>query len=195
MALFETQTPLGRVACTVIDEVQAPRLQAFFEANPEYFRTVYGRIAKPTEAHEQLHDLPPPEMPYADRWVLAFDDERGRMVAMGGVLADFLAEGVWHIGLFIVASDLHGTGIGRAVHDALASWMRARGARWIRLGVVVGNVKAERFWERMGYREVRRRLRVAFDDGPRDLRVMVKPLDGASLEGYLERVARDRPEG
>ncbi len=64
----------------------------------------------------------------------------------------------------------------------------------MRLGAVVGNARAEAFWLRMGYVEVKRRA--AVDTGGRlnDLRVMVKPLAvGVTLADYLDKVARDRP--
>ena len=106
----------------------------------------------------------------------------------------YLAEGVWHIGLFIVATSLHGSGTAQALYAELESWMRARGGRWARLGVVEGNVRTERFWERMGYVEVRRRLGVEMGNKISTLRVMAKPLGNCTLSEYLGVVARDRPE-
>ena len=71
--------------------------------------------------------------------------------------------------------------------------MVSRGARWLRLGVVQGNARAERFWEKMGYVETRRRLGVEMGTKVHTLRVMAKPL-GGTLEELLERVPRDRPD-
>jgi len=101
---------------------------------------------------------------------------------------------VWHIGLFIVASALHGSGAARAMYGELERWMAARGARWIRLGVVVGNAKGERFWRRQGYVQVRERGPVQMGRRANMLRVLVKPLAAGSVEEYLELVERDRPE-
>jgi ribosomal protein S18 acetylase RimI-like enzyme len=72
--------------------------------------------------------------------------------------------------------------------------MRDNGARWLRLGVVEGNTRAERFWEKQGYVEVRKRGDYPVGERLATLRMMVKlPADG-SLGEYLERVPRDRPE-
>ena len=63
------------------------------------------------------------------------------------VVADLLAEQVWHVGLFIVA-----TGAARQRRAAprstalLERWMVDQGAHWLRLGVVRGSARAERFW-------------------------------------------------
>ena len=71
--------------------------------------------------------------------------------------------------------------------------MIEQGARWLRLGVVRGNARAERFWERCGYVQVRERGPVQMGRKTNLLRVMVKPLAGGTLDEYLALVARDRP--
>ena len=133
-------------------------------------------------------------MPFDRQWMIGFVDEAGRLVAMASILSDFLADGVWHIGLFIVATPLHGTGVSGVLYRHLQDWMNARGARWIRLGAVVGNAKAERFWEKAGYAEVRRRSGVRTGDLTSVVRVFVKPLGDATQDEYLRLVERDRPD-
>jgi ribosomal protein S18 acetylase RimI-like enzyme len=100
---------------------------------------------------------------------------------------------VWHIGLFIVATQAFGTGLAAELHDALLDWARAHGARWMRLGVVAGNERAERFWRRRGYVETRVRDGIAMGARVNSVRVMVRPLDGGRVDDYLGLVARDRP--
>ena len=72
--------------------------------------------------------------------------------------------------------------------------MVEQGAHWIRLGVVVGNARAERFWARCGYVQVRERGPLEMGKKTNMLRVMVKPLAGGSLDAYLSLVERDRPD-
>ena len=136
-------------------------MQAFFDENPDYFLAVNGEPPRPCEAQEEFDDLPPADMSFNERWLIGFTDPAGKLVGFAGVLSDILAARVWHIGIFIVASSLHGTGAASALYDTLERWMAANGAAWIRLGVVEGNVKAERFWRKTGYREVRKRLGIA----------------------------------
>jgi hypothetical protein len=65
----------------------------------------------------------------------------------------------------------------------------------LRLGAVVGNARAERFWPKMGYAEVRRRFDVQTGLKRSTVIVFVKPLgDDHTLADYLQRMARDRPE-
>jgi len=113
---------------------------------------------------------------------------------MASITANLLAPRVWHIGLFIVATSLHGSGTAASLYAGLEAWLKAQGALWIRLGAVVGNTRAERFWERQGYTEVRRRAGTQLGDVTHTVRVFVKPLGTSGLDDYLGLVARDRPE-
>ncbi len=132
-------------------------------------------------------------MPYDKVYVLGFFDSSGQMVAMASVLTDLLAPGVWHVSLFIVATALHGTGTAGLLYERLEEWAKDEGASWLRLGAVVGNLKAERFWEKVGYKEVRR-VTEQLGSMTNTVRVMVKPLGGLDVAKYLREVPRDRPK-
>lgn len=188
--LFETDrhraVELGREHLSV--------LQAFIAANPEYYLETSGAPPLPTQAQEEFdYDLPA-EWTFRKKWVLAFLDADDRVIGMCGLISDLFAPGVWHIGLFVVATTLHGRGTAQKLYRALEAWIHGRGGRWIRLGVVEGYARAERFWERLGYVEVRKRHGVAMGQRTHTVRVMVKPLASDTLSAYLELVARDRPD-
>lgn len=172
---------------------EVPQLQHFFEDNPIYFDAVQGQVPTAEEAQKEFDDLPPPDMPFAERWMLAVADGEGQWVAMASVLSDFIAPGVWHIGLFIVATRLHGTGAAASLYGALEQWMHSRGAQWVRLGAVQGWAKAENFWSKQGYIQVRTRDAIAMGQRVNDVRVMVKPLCSYTLAEYLQHVLRDNP--
>jgi GNAT superfamily N-acetyltransferase len=169
-------------------------VQRFFDANPEYFLTVNGEAPGPEEAKHEFADLPPAGMTYRAMWLLGFFDGEGALVGVATIVGDFLQPYVWHIGLFIVATALHGSGAAHALYRRLERWMVERGARWLRLGVVQGSVRAERFWLRCGYVQVRERGPVTMGRKTNLLRVMAKPLAGGTIDEYLALVERDRPE-
>lgn len=177
-----------------IFEEDLPALQRFFDENPEYFLTVGGERAGPDTALEEFSDRPPAEWPWDGKWLIRFVDDADAIVAVADVISNLLAKGVWHVGLFIVGTRLHGSGAAHDLYRALEAWARQGGARWMRLNVVVGNARAERFWERAGYSEVRQRGGVEIGQRVNVVRVMLKPLADESLPAYLSRVPRDRPE-
>lgn len=166
-------------------------LQEFFVVNPEYFLAVEGGLPGPDAGRKTYESTPPAEWPYDRKWVLGFRDSSGSLVAIADVIANLFAKGVWHVGLYIVATRLHGSGAAREMYESLEAWMKSQGARWSRLGVVVGYARAERFWTRMGYAEVRKRLGIEMGQRTNDIRVMVKPLAGGTMDEYRALVQRD----
>jgi GNAT superfamily N-acetyltransferase len=170
-----------------------PALQRFFEANPEYFIAISGAPPRADEARQEFDDRPPAGMAYSRLWSLRCSQGADPFAGVVFGLSDFLAPQVWHIGLFVVATSLHGSGAAQALYAQLEAWMIGQGARWCRLGAVVGNVRAEHFWQRCGYVEVRQREGIAMGARVHTVRVMVKPFGDATVEGHLQRVARDRP--
>jgi len=177
-----------------LGEDDVPGLQRFFEANPEYFHIVGGEGPGADTAREEFEDRPPAGWPYDRVWLIRFVDNAGDTIGMADVVSNLLAEGVWHIGLFIVATTLHGTGAAKVLYAGLEDWIRRNGARWLRLNVVVGNDRAERFWRSAGYVEVRQREGIEIGQRTNAVWVMTKPLANGPLAEYLQIVARDRPE-
>ena len=195
MAMIERRSADDRWQLRVLGAADMPGLQRFFDGNPEYFLQTHGEPPLPDQAERELADVPPAEMRYREMRLLGFVEVgTGTLDAMATVVVDLIAEHVGHIGLFVVATALHGSGAAQATYAQLERWLRERGARWIRLGVVAGNTRAERFWERSGYVQVRERGPLQMGQRTNLLRVMVKPLAGGALADYLALVERDRPD-
>jgi len=180
-----------------VDAGAAPQVQALFEANPAYFLLTGGEPPGPGLGLEELESRPPEGWPYTAHWSLGFvrPGQGGAAdVWLGLALidTDLLASGVWHIGLFLLATPVHGSGLAPRLYAALEQWAAAQGAGWLRLGVMLGNARAERFWERQGFVELKRRPDIAMGRLRQTVRVMLKPLGAHSVAEHLERVPRDR---
>lgn len=183
------------------DEI--PLLQAFYDANPEYFLTINGVPPPPHLAAVEFDETPPAHLSFGRKWMFGLfepppgraqgDADDGPLAGVVMVLSDLCRAGVWHLGLFVVATRLRGTGAAAAAYAALEGWVRASGARHLRLGVVLGNPRAERFWARQGYHELRRREGVDTGGRVNTVRVMLKPLADEGIEAYLLAMPRDQP--
>ncbi len=169
-------------------------LQAFFDANPGYFQAVKGESAAADEARQEIASEIPAGWPFTERMLLGWVAEDGGLAAMADVVSDLLATGVWHIGLFIVETARHGGGDAAALYGELEDWARRSGAAWMRLGVVEGNDRAQRFWTARGFVVLRSRGGYVMGSRTNVIRTMFKPLRGGSRDEYLALVARDRPE-
>ncbi|WP_268800762.1 GNAT family N-acetyltransferase [Pseudomonas huanghezhanensis] len=179
------------VALPLDDE---PRVQAFFEANPGYFHTCNGEPLTPGEALEKLKGELPEGWEYDRRWIWGYVDRHGDLAALVTVISDLWAPAVWHIAFFIVASSRHGTGEAELIHAEIERWAQQHGAQWMRLAVVQGNHKAERFWAKLGYQQTRTREGIEMGKRINTVRMMIRPLAGRTVQEHLQRVPRDRPE-
>lgn len=187
-------SPIQGLHAVEITAGREPMLQRFFNDNPAYFLAVTGEPARAQEAQEEIDGLPPAGWHFSKKWLIGYADAQDRLVAIADVVADLLAPGVWHIGLFIVATDRHGSGDAQALYRGLEEWAVAHGARWVRLGVVEGNQRAERFWQARGYVQTRTRAGIIMGPRVNAVRLMVKPLGSETLDHYLTLAPRDRPE-
>ncbi len=178
-----------------IDAADADALQRFLEDNPGYSRLVAGRDWLPGEALSELQARPPADWPQGPaRHLAVLDAETGAWRGYLNWVEELLAPGVWHIGLFLIDERHQGKGLAAQVLDAWTAHARRLGADWLRLGVVVGNARAEAFWLRQGFQEVRRRDGVSMGVLTQCVRVMVRPLGAAVLQAYLQAVPRDQPD-
>lgn len=191
-------TPLfrgGGLAARVLRADEVPQLQRLFEADPSYFLAVNGRPPRPDEAQVEFEERPPPHLGWRANHVLGlFDEADGALQGTLIVVQDLAADAVWHVALLWLTAPVQGRGRGGALYRAAEAWMRAQGARWVRLGVVAGNARAEGFWQRMGFERVRWRRGVDTGGRINDVSVMLRPLGDETLEAYLARVPRDRPD-
>jgi len=173
----------------------AGELQAFYEANPEYWHVTHGHPPEAGEAAAGFDFRPPPEMPYRDQltWLLRERATR-RIIGIASVLTDLLAPGVSHLSFFMVESSRHGSGLAVEIYQAYEAWAIEHDARWLRLGVVAANQRAIAFWRRRGYAEVKRREGFTLGALTHQLIVMIKPVPPNTIAEFLLAVPRDRPD-
>lgn len=169
------------------------RVQAFFEANPDYFYHTHGCAPDAHAAQVEFDDYPPASMKFGRRWFLGLFNRVPDMIGVAVVVSDLCAPRVWHIALFIIATRLHGSGAAQEIYASFEEWMRAAQARWIRLGVVEEHARALQFWTKQGFRCVRTRTGVATGSRVNDIAVLVKPLTSGRVSDYLTLVPRDDP--
>ena len=185
----------GRWLAVEIGPADAPALQAFYDANPFYSEMAQGRPWRSEAALQELTDRPPADWPQgASRHWAVLERASGRWLAYVAFVEDLLAEHVWHGAFFLVATAEHGTGFAAELYAAWESHARAGGARWLRLGVMTTNARGVAFWKRRGYVEVKQKEQVTDGEWKHRMSVQVKPVGDATIEEYLEKVARDRPD-
>ncbi len=73
------------------------------------------------------------------------------LVAIADALRNYPHDGIWWLGLLLVAPGSRGHGLGRRLYAAFESWATAQGATELRLCVQAQNTRAHEFWQRLGF--------------------------------------------
>lgn len=140
----------------------------------DYFMTVQGTPAPPTEVEEFFTALPAGYM-LKDLFPLGFY-AGGRVVGVGGVLKGWNAPNKSIIGLLLFDPQDRGKGYGaeavRQIEDMVRSWP---GMDRLRVGVVACNKNATLFWRRVGFVETGE-VKPRFEPFIDDVVILEKPL-------------------
>ena len=174
------------------DRALAAELQAFHEANAQYWWLTHGHGPAADDAATAFDKGPPPHMSFsAHPWSWARDSDTHAILGQFRYVVDLMAPGVWHLGFFMTDTRLHGTGFARDLYGRFEALALAGGARWLRLSVVEANPRARRFWGRQGYRDLRHAEGIVLGDLSHVQFIMVKTLGANTLAQYLRAVPHD----
>jgi len=145
-------------------------LQALFARDPAYFERVEGAPLRADEGAALLVERPP-SVPLEHKHVVIVDD-----LVVLDLLEGFPEPTIWYLGLIFVAPEARGRGLGTRVLEALATALRARGARGLRLAVAVTNPDARRLYDRLGFAFVARRPRTGWNGAVVEVDVLERAL-------------------
>jgi GNAT superfamily N-acetyltransferase len=178
-------------------EIDRPAISTFCLKNPEYDLFLTGQMPEADAWVEDfLTDLPPKTFNWTTtlKLIARSHQDPDIVAAVIDVTQDMIAPGVGHIGLFQVATALHGTGFAHTLYEGLEDWLASRGMDVLRLGVLEGNPRGMAFWTRHGYLKTRQRVGTAPSGKTHQSHVMYKPLKPLTLDAYRRRVPRDDPK-
>jgi GNAT superfamily N-acetyltransferase len=133
-----------------------PEVQALLERSADYSELVMGLPPGPAEAQSLYIDLPE-GTGYEDKLLLGVFTGEHRLVGALDAVRDHPERGEWWIGLLLLEPEQRSHGLGERIYHVFERWAGARGAQGIRLAVLEQNVKAERFWRRLGFDELERK--------------------------------------
>ncbi|HEX7978633.1 MAG TPA: GNAT family N-acetyltransferase [Gemmatimonadaceae bacterium] len=121
--------------------------------------------------------------------LLTLRDDDGSL--LGSVWLEPRGEDVWYLGMFTIRPDLQARGLGRVLLDASEQFVRALGARRMRISVIQLREPLIAWYERRGFRATGESVPFPYGDERNgiplrnDLQLLVfeKPLDGDATNG------------
>lgn len=128
-----------------ITEADKPALRTAFKGDHEYFEVINGREIALEEVCSHVPSGSAPD----DKFLFVIE-QGGQVAGMIDLIRDHPEVGVWHLGFLYVVDGFRG-GMGRRALRGLYPWLKAQGARVVRLGVVEPNVRARHLYATEGF--------------------------------------------
>ncbi len=94
----------------------------------------------------------PPNVTSADKHYVGFFNG-DKLVAILDLITHYPNSATAFIGLFMMAREAQGKGIGSAIISDCAATLQTQGYQCIRLGFAKGNPQSEAFWQKNGFRK------------------------------------------
>ncbi len=77
------------------------------------------------------------------------------LIGMVDIFKNYPDNGTWMIGLLLLSPNERNKGLGKAIHEEIKKYALDQGADTFRIGVVVENIKGRKFWDSLGYQQVK----------------------------------------
>ena len=130
------------------------RLPGLLTACSDFFSDHYGAPAKPGALEALIADISPGKRSRDVFLHGIFDGSR--LIGLVLLIRNFLQRRQWCLRTMLIVPERRGSGLGGAVYQALSTWSKQQGAASMLVAVLEANSAALRFWQRLGFAEVRR---------------------------------------
>lgn len=111
--------------------------------NPIYYRH-YNSEPTIESLRESLYALPPSKT-MADKYFVGFFNDT-ELVAVLDLITGYPTKDTAYIGLFMIARDYQGNGLGTQLISDLITHLTDQGFCYVELGYIKGNAQAKSFW-------------------------------------------------
>lgn len=130
------------------------RLQALFERCTDFFELTTGQPPHPTAAEAEFGDVPAGKTP-EDLHVFGLHNPQSSLIGTIMAVQDYPDAATWWIGTMLIDPAHRSQGVGSAFYQAFERWLAAQGVTRIELCAIAPNLPGRRFWQRLGFAEIR----------------------------------------
>lgn len=131
-------------------ESDIDRIYELSVGNPLFYQYCPPFVTK--ESIRKDMEALPPGTTGEDKFYVGFFED-GRLIAVMDLVLNYPDARTSFIGLFMMAREKQGQGIGSRIVSGCASYIRSLGYEFIRLGYAKGNPQSESFWKKNGFAE------------------------------------------
>ena len=125
-------------------------IQEIYNKCLDYMLLVDGHAADPNVVEEEFQSVPPGRS-NEDKFVFGITASQKGIVGLLDILRWYPEETTWWIDTLLFIPESRSQGLGEKVIQGFIYYVRASGAQGIMLGVVEENIRAYKFWIKMGF--------------------------------------------
>jgi ribosomal protein S18 acetylase RimI-like enzyme len=162
----------------LLEDIRA--IQQLFEQCLDYMLLVDGHPAEPNGVEEDFLSVPSGKS-HEDKFVFGIANQQKEIVGLLDTLCWYPNETTWWIDMLLFVPESRSRGLGEKVLQGFVEYARLSGAHAIMLGVVEDNIRAYKFWNRMGFEFVRETEPRQFGNKTQTVKVMQRILKANSL--------------
>ena len=131
-----------------LDLSHAEEVLALCKENPQYY--LYTD-AKPT-IEEVINDMTitPPDIDASKKYFVGLYRD-SELIAVMDLIDGYPNEDIAYIGFFMMSKSHRGKGVGSAVIDETAAYLKSVGKKSVRLAIDKGNPQSTHFWKKNGF--------------------------------------------
>lgn len=131
-----------------LGEEDFPAILALYGGNPQYFAAMNQPV--PEGGLEEDLAAVPEGKTLEDKYWLGFFQEED-LIALLELVTSYPEDNTAYVGLFMVAADRQGHGLGTQLMNQVFAWLKEGGFAWVELSYTYGNAQSERFWFKNGF--------------------------------------------
>ncbi len=150
-------------------------IQEVYDKCLDYMLLVDGHAADLNAVEEDFQSVPPGKS-NEDKFVFGIADPQKGIVGLLDILRWYPDKTTWWIDTLLFIPESRSKSLGEKVIQGFVDYVRAGGAQGIMLGVVEENIRAYKFWIKMGFEFVRETEPRQFGNKMQRLKIMRRNL-------------------
>jgi GNAT superfamily N-acetyltransferase len=130
-------------------------LQTLYERCTEFALLTDGHPPAPSAARDAFEAVPDGKTT-KDKYILGLFDPQNELIRMIESIRHYPDQETWWIGLMMLNPEQRGQGLGAEFYQAFEQWAAAQAVNQISLSVIEANELGFQFWQRLGFKVIRK---------------------------------------
>ena len=133
-----------------LTEADAQLIYELYLGNPQFYKYSWNRTPLTIDSVKEDFEATPPGKSLSDKYYVGFFDGE-TLVTVLDLIDGYPEDDIAYIGLFMMAKEYQGKGIGSALVTELCDYLKSVGFKKARLGIDKENPQSNHFWKKNGF--------------------------------------------